>query len=300
MPSAVLKGDPSVIQAIQEILAGRGIGAAPMAGCRAAEVVVESRPQGFLMQIEDVDGRRVERMAVSIDSAASVIESWVRGDLASETLHPPVAENPEPDVTVETPDEIEADSDADLISDSGPSPKKALIDLGFEGGGGFDGSVWLGGVLEGCAVLGPTCLGAAAKIGADPSATGDSSILETRRMIIDLLAMLDFPIAFDRVTLRPGLDVGAAFIRSTKLGQDGGGENLVGENEFVENARWEFEVGGHLRGSIELGRGFGLLVGVGVSVLPLADTSPFDYDDTLLASSPRGLVRGVVGLEYSI
>ena len=289
-----------MIQAINEILAGRGIGAAPVAGCRAAEVVVESRPQGFWMQIEDVDGRKVERVVVSIDSAASVIESWVRGDLALEALQPPIAEQPEPESVVETPGELETTPVEGIETKPEPIPVKALIDLGFEGGAGFDGSIWLGGVLEGCAILGPTCLGAAAGIAGDPSATGDSAILETRRMIIDLLAMLDFPFVFDRFTLRPGLVVGAAFVRSTKVDKDNDGENLVGNNEFIENARWEFEVGGHLRGSIELGRGFGLLVGVGVAVLPLAQTSPFEDNDTMLASSPRSLVRGVVGLEYSI
>ena len=289
-----------MIQAINEILAGRGIGAAPVAGCRAAEVVVESRPEGFWMEIEDVDGRKVERVVVSIDSAASVIESWVRGDLALEALQPPIPEQPEPEPVVETPGELETTPVEDIETKPEPIPVKALIDLGFEGGAGFDGSVWLGGVLDGCVVLGPTCLGAAAGIAGDPPVTGDSAVLETRRMIIDVHAMLDFPFFFDGFTLRPGLEVGAVFLRSTKVDHDNDGENLVGENDLIGNARWEFEVGGHLRGSIELGRGFGLLVGIGVSVLPLADTSPFEYDETSLASSPRGLVRGVLGLEYSI
>jgi hypothetical protein len=291
-PAVALKGDPTVVVAIGDILSRNGISTAPEDGCPSAEATVARSKGGFAVRIQDPSERLIEREVVDCESAASIIESWVRSDLSANMLSPPTVSAPYRESNQE---KLSTNTEDDQIQKSDSPSASALIDLGFEAGAGFDGSVWFGGVLSGCAILGPTCLGAAAKLGSDPALSGDSELLETRRMILDLLAVADFPFfLLEGFTLRPGIEAGAIFLRLTKV------DDNNGIKELIETERWELAVGAHLKGALKLGRGFSLLIGISVSVLPIANTSPFNEDDTWVTGSPRGVARFAVGLEYGL
>lgn len=237
-------------------------------------------------------------MLTNARSAATAIESWAREDPAA------LSSRPASDSGTIAPDVV-ADPPA-AENDDGPSAPavvpapRGYLDLDVLVGVGFDGSAWFGGGLAGCAVLGPVCPGAGARIGIDPAVSGDSELLETRRLMVNLVGTLDFPVRFDAFALRPGIDIGAAFVRMSKLSVDEGGDHENSGDELWNAQRWEFAVGAHLTGAIQLGKGFALTVGVAALVLPAAGTDPLRDDDSSLAGVPRGSVRGIVGLEYAI
>ncbi|HUT78090.1 MAG TPA: hypothetical protein VM285_10410, partial [Polyangia bacterium] len=118
-------------------------------------------------------------MLTNARSAATAIESWAREDPAA------LSSRPAGDSGTIAPDVVADPPVAAVV----PAPR-GYLDLDVLVGVGFDGSAWFGGGLAGCALLGPVCLGAGARIGIDPAASGDSDLLETRRLLVEIVAVL--------------------------------------------------------------------------------------------------------------
>jgi hypothetical protein len=282
-----------------------GVGAQPVAGCPFASVVLSTAGDLIRVEIEDPNGRRSDRTVASAGSAATIVESWLQEDPTALST-PAAVEEP-------SPAPVEA---APLPAPTGAPRRRAYFDLDGTAGVGFDGSGWFGGGLAGCAALGPLCLGAGAAVRVDPKVSGDSDELETQRLELDLVALLDVPVRFGGFTLRPGIDLGAAFVRMSKTvpagsgeeeeqegdheGEDEGEDGRSGDGEDWIVQRWELALGAHLKAAIALGKGFALTIGVAVLVLPAADTSSFRGEESSLAGIPRGSVLGSVGLEYAL
>jgi hypothetical protein len=298
----LLEGDPVVVEAVGKILSMNGVGGTPVGRCPYAGVVLSADGDRIRVEITDRDARKSARTVTSAKSAATVVESWLQEDPTAlfprtasdmdDVAPGAVASQPPP------PAPVIADV-ASPAASSGPSPR-AYFDLDGVAGVGFDGSGWFGGGLSGCAALGPVCLGAGAKIAGDPRVSGDSAEFKTRRLLLDLVALLDYPVRLRGFTLRPGIDLGAAFARMKGLGVEADGEHENSGDELSGAQRWEFALGAHLVGAISLGKGLALTVGVAIVVLPAADTGTFGDDDASFAGVPRGVVRGSVGLEYAL
>ncbi len=296
-PVAIVDGDAEVAEAVRGVLLKNGIGTAPREDCPTVKAWVTRSESGISLRIEDALGRRSERRVVGPDAAAAIIESWVRGDLSLPLIMPPSA-----GAARKSPS-----NDGETPNDKEPPPPVARIDMGAEISGGFEGSIWFGGKLAGCYVLGPTCLGLLTRIAADSGLLGDSERMDTHRIFFALLVTVGFPVQLHRFTVLPAVGIGAGWLKTSRYAQvldideDAPEEDsqLYWE-QFIETASWELVIEGQLYGALDIGRGFSLLFGVAVDVLPLADTSPFEHDEYLLAGEPRGHVRGNIGLCYGI
>ena len=309
-----------MVDAVRGILSTNGVGAQPVGGCPFASVVLSTLGDSIRVETTDPNGRKSDRTVASAGSAAAIVESWLEEDptalsrqtagaaddvtpraVAEQPPAPAAAPVPVPAITEVTPP----------VPPSAPNPR-AYFDLDGVAGVGFDGSGWFGGGLSGCAALGRVCLGAGARVGVDPPVSGDSEELETQRLLLDLVALLDYPVRFRGFTLRPGIDFGAAFVRVTRTvrvpasggededeeedDEDEGGDTAV---EHWAIHRWELALGAHVKGAIQLGKGLALTFGAAVVVFPAADTAPFTGEEGSVAGVPRGVVRGSVGLEYA-
>ncbi len=296
-PVAIVDGDADVAESVRDILLKNGIGTTPHEDCPTVKARVTRSESGISLRIEDALGRTSQRAVVGPDAAAAIIESWARGDLSLPLIMPPsagAAENTSPRAEELPPAED-------------PPPPVARVDMGAEISGGFEGSIWFGGKLAGCYVLGPTCLGLLTRIAADSGLLGDSERMDTHRLLFSFLATVGFPVQLHRFTVLPALGIGAGWLKTSRYAQvleideDAPEEdNQRYWEQFIETASWELIVEGQLYGALDIGRGFSLLFGVAVDVLPLADTSPFEHDEYLLAGEPRGHVRGNIGLCYGI
>jgi len=300
-----------VVEAVREILSMNGVGAQPVGRCPFASVVLSTAGDRIRVETTDPNGRKSDRTVATASSAATIVESWLQEDPTA--LSPRTAGNSDVVATVVVaPIAVEDPPPVEVADPPRPAPvvpaPRAYFDLDGVAGVGFDGSGWFGGGLSGCAALGPVCLGAGSRIGVDPKVGGGSKSLDTQRLLLDIDALLDFPFRLHAVTLRPGIDLGAAFVRMTRTvaGEDEGGDaEEEGEHDDGNSGtwviqRWEFALGAHLTCAIPLGKRFALTVGAAVLVLPAADTSPFGSEDVPVAGVPRGTVLGSVGLEYAI
>lgn len=293
-----------MVKTLREILEENGISVSPIEGCPFATVAVDKSEGGLKIHIEDAHGRKAARTMLEYESVAWAIESWIRSDLNQHMLSPPsVSASP-----MVTDEEVPWTRDeGDFTATPQPEETLGYIDLGADFGVGFDGSTWFGGSLSGCVDTGPVCPGVSVKLAADPGLSGDSKKLESERKLLDLTGMLDVPIELDRFVLRPGLNVGAAMVRTSRsidyyYDETEEPREKDRKSQIVYSDRsWEFSVGGHFIGALALGRGFSLTLGVSVAVLPMADVTTGVVDEKVsLPGIPRGIARGTLGLEYAI
>ncbi|MCP4677265.1 MAG: hypothetical protein GY854_17475 [Deltaproteobacteria bacterium] len=296
-PTAIVDGDAEVAEVVRDALLKHGVGITPQEDCPTVKAWVTRSESGIVLRIEDTLGRASERTVVGPDAAAAIIESWTRGDLSLPLIMPPSAGVAQPSPL----------SDEETPPAEGPPPPVARVDIGAEVSGSFDGSIWFGGKLAGCYILGPTCLGLLTRIAADSGLLGDSERMDTHRTFFSLLVTLGFPIRLNRFTILPALGIGAGWLKTSRYVQVHEIDDDANNEEeslrwelLIETASWELVIEGQLYGALDIGRGFSLLFGAAVDVLPLADTSPFKNDEYLLAGEPRGHVRGNIGLCYGL
>jgi hypothetical protein len=201
-PAAQLQGERALLRPIRDQLEARGIAAAPEAECPSLVVDVRRASPGYDLFISDTEGRMTRRQVHNADTAALLIESWARNDLAQSLLPTsaraepasgltpvayqpaatPVADQPAPagampDEPAAPPAPPTADGAAPVVaasaslaaSRSGPAPAAAvgpslvLLGLGAETAAGRDRALWLGGRLSACVRLGAICVGPAAR-----------------------------------------------------------------------------------------------------------------------------------------
>jgi hypothetical protein len=286
VPTVLLEGDTALVPAVADALAREGIAGIPAPGCPVVRVAVRDAGDGFLVSIVDVHGRLSERTVFDVAGAAAVVASWVRGDLVA----PLLADRPGAG-TAAPPDDA-----ATIIDRTDPVPPdgEAIlgVDVGAETSVALDTSVWFGARLAGCVRLGPTCLGALARFAADPGLAGDSAELDTTRMGLDVLLVVDFPFDLGPVFLTPGAGFGAGWMRSRGKGAGRGTEDDV----YVDAGGMRADA--HVMLTIPVGAGLSLDFGLGLDVWFLTHTAPFDVDGRSLAGEPRGRLRAGLGLRY--
>jgi hypothetical protein len=276
--------EPELAAPVVAALARDGIAATAPADCPVVRARLAARPEGVLLIVDDAHGRASERLVADAENAAALIASWTRGDLIEPLLavRPtgPGGRPPAPDVAAAAP--------------AAPDRPVFGIAAAFETSGGFDGSVWFGAHLAGCARLGPTCLGALARFAGDPGLDGDSGTHDTRRLGLEVLLAVDFPIDCGAVFVSPGAGFGAGWMNATRTVYD----PEDGEEEAEEVDGGGLRADAHVTLTIPLGAGLALDVGIGLDVWILAHTSPYREEDVILAGEPQGRVRGGLGLRY--
>jgi hypothetical protein len=269
-PAAMLKGEDEVIAPLKQILETNGIRQSPVLGCPAVRANVKSSESGLLVKVEDPSGRHSERVVADDSAAASFIESWARGDISLSLLEVPYDE--------ETPPKNQNKSKEPPSVENKPSSRPLFIGLLAEVSGSTDSSIWFGGRVETCSMVGFVCLGGIVRLGYDPAVVGNSKDLETTRLGLDVLMAAQFPIAIKSVSLIPGLGLGAGWLRLS--GSKWIGEEADSEDESSRPMKEESHVVdlGGLRAdafvnlSIDLTRSLSLVIGFTASFCGLADT----------------------------
>lgn len=173
-PSAALSAP---MPELREALARRGVGA-PVEGCPAVEVRVESAVDGLRVAQSEGPFQRVP----DVDTAALLVETWVRADLI----------------------------DPLLAARRGPPPPPArpiTLDIGVDGAATNDAGSWIGGRVEGCITLGWICPGVRLRGLYDPGLTGQSATKNVWRVGLGAMATGDIVLGDLRVGLGVGVDV---------------------------------------------------------------------------------------------
>lgn len=268
-PSARLDGDPEIAAALAEKLEARGI---PPAGACAAVVAEVVAVEGkYLITVVDAWGRKASRHAATLDTAASLIESWARADLEEPLLRtapeetPAISEAPAEAPPAATPPE--APSAPTFVS----SPLPADDDVGFslrlaaELGSSSDGSGWAGVAAGGCGQIGAFCFGGTAR-------AGQRFGRDTRRAHgLELLADVTLPISLGALELRPAFGLGGSWrgagdreCRRGRSGRTCDGLFLEDDGDAVMAAETRLD------GSLALSPGFA------VELTTSASYAPFD------------------------
>jgi len=294
-----LTGNREVVGSLEAILTERGIDVNPWLGCHAATAEMGEADGRLQVKIEDRNGRKISRTATDLNSAASIIESWVRDDLVMEALPSP----PAPVATTKPAVKPAKQRPAQRPVEQSPevlSAQRAIFALGVTTGTGFDGSGWFGGAASACRMAGPTCIGGLFALSLDVNAGDYHETAYVSRFSMSFKASLDFPVFFRRFTLRPGVTSGAVVLRTdVEAIEERTGKDEDSILNYIENITLAWSVGAHVGGSFAIGLGFFVTMDAFIDVLPLVDTAPYSPNDKLtMPGLPRGFFKGLLGLEY--
>lgn len=214
-PSASLQGESSIVAALEPVLQQRGVevhavAAAPafVASCRRVTVEVALDDGRILVHVTDPEGRQLSRSAEDTEAAATVIESWARGDLVEPLLAArgvlEVGPVPGARATTSRPRERPA-----FAIGGGP-------ELGVSG----DGALWSGARVYGCGRLAGLCAGGLLRVAKDLEQRGDTAELGTARYAIGLAATLEWPIGRGRFAVAPGIGLGLTSVTASLAAED--------------------------------------------------------------------------------
>jgi hypothetical protein len=192
-PCATVSGDPVLASAVVELLVARGITASDDCGAIVARV---TRDRDAI-----VVARGEDELAVSdAATAATVVESWARADVASPLLaeralpQPPVARGRSIDSAV-------------AITASAGEPHGLQVFAALETSIASDRTSWLGSQVGACVMIGPICAAARMRFA---KVTGGPGPWEHQldRAGGELLVGGDIPFRIGPLTLVPGFGGG--------------------------------------------------------------------------------------------
>jgi hypothetical protein len=273
-PAVALAGDPSLIEGIGEVLSARGIALDP-AGCPAVQARVERRGDELVIDVDRADGSSVERVVGEPATAATVIESFTRGDVDAPLLAGrAVPRSPSIEVRAAPP--------------AGGAPGKAARGVqwfgAFETSYASDHTSWLGAQVGVCVMLGPVCAASrvhAAGVAAGPGPWKDA----VERRNIELLVGIDIPLRLRGWTAAPGFAAG--------LGQ----MHTRGTTHDMRSETGGMRAEIHAGVAIPLARRFAVEVSAAAA---LTQETTVEWGPTVapLPAEPRAFGRLGVGLRY--
>jgi hypothetical protein len=215
-PAVELRGAPAVVSGLESLLSRRGVTPRAVPNCAAARAEVAITAKGYAVSIEDGDGRRSERAVTTLESAGTLIETWVRpelGPLAGIEMAP-----------------------APVVSHWAPPRGISAVGVGsaFETSLALDRSLWLGAGASAGVLWGPVWLGARGRLARQSWASLPSGVSASGTDAA-LLAVVGWPFALGRLQLVPSAGLGLGWWSSTLVrhdAQDGdqqGGSSNSGE-----------------------------------------------------------------------
>jgi hypothetical protein len=299
-PTAVLQGEIDVVDAVQQTLAGHGVGTIPTQGCPFVNARLTRCEGGLQVQVADADGRTSERVVATPAVAAALVESWTRSDIGAELLAPTLVGGLGTPgagfASVETGESVEVADDREAWS--------GWLGLTGEVPVGSDRSTWFGARVGLCGRMGPACVGVLARFAYDSGLSGNSEELQTQRMGADGLFLLDFPLEWPSVHLVPGIGIGGGWARSSRYIEPEDEEEEEEDqdrNEVhgqIDNDRGGLRVDAHLLLAIMLTRGLSLDIAASVGLSAMGYYGAYNYDDARVAGEPRAFFRAGAGLGY--
>jgi len=276
-PAVALTGDDALVAAVGALLGARGI-THETPRCPAVRATVERRGLWVVVGIDGPAGVPIERSVREAATAATVIESWTRNDVAAPLL-----------ATRAVPALDDVAEHAVVVA-SPPAARGIQLLAAEETSVASDGTVWQGLQLEACIMLGPIC--AAARLHGGKVISQPASWDGFGRNGAELYAGIDVPIALGRTRLTPGFAAGYGTM-FTRHKSDG-------ERMGIEISGPRAEV--HVAFSIPLSAHLALdLVTTGALTQATAmETHGTDAPDptVVFPDEPRALVRFAVGVRY--
>lgn len=270
-----VSGDPALVDRVSEVLAARGV------TCDTPRARIERRGEQLVVATDAVDGVVTERAVGDPTTAATVIESWARADIAEPLLAIRPVAAPAP----------EAMPVREIVTVARPESRGVQLFAAAETSFGSDHTGWLGAQVGGCVMIGPVC--AAARLRFASVATGPGpwqGALERRGT--ELLVGGDVPIRIGRAVLSPGFAGGIGQIHThieSPLGHMGS-----------ETAGLRADV--HATLSYPLGKNLAFDLSLAVDVTQATDTETrlrmTAPDELALPDEPLFLFRLGAGLRY--
>jgi hypothetical protein len=221
-----LAGEPALVEAIGRELGTRGIA---VEACPSLRATVAWRGAELVVVVDD--GRSTERTVGEVATAATVIESFARGDVALPLLATravPAPPHREPPVEP-------------------PRPSLQLA-ANVESSFANDGTTWLGASAKICVRLGPLC--AAARFRTMEVVEGLGGV---ERGLNELLIGVDVPIALGRWRLAPGFAGGLGGMET----RVGGMKRETGGFRAETHVSLAIPIANQLAIDLSLGAGFG-------------------------------------------
>jgi hypothetical protein len=226
-PACAVGGDPELGGTVAGILAARGIDAGQ---CEAVHARIDRRGPAIVVTSEGAGGA-IERTVDDPATAATVIESWVRTDLATPLLAAHAVAIADP---MRSPPELPADG----VTDQAPAAASGLRPhamLAFETSFASDRTTWVGPSIGACVMIGPVC--AAAHVRFATLVAGPGPWDKDDRIETELLLGGDIPLHVGRVVVVPGF---------------GGGIGVTGTHFEMSEMRMYSRTGG-LRSDVHVG-----------------------------------------------
>lgn len=276
-PAVALTGDDALVGAIRELLGARGI-TPETPRCPAVRARVERRGPWLVVGTDGPDGVPIERSVTEAATAATVIESWTRSDVAAPLL------------ATRTVPAFEVAAPRVVVVASPPAARGIQLFAAEETSVASDRTVWEGMQLEACIMLGPIC--AAARLHGGKVIGQPASWAGFARNGAEVYAGIDVPIALGRTRLTPGFAAGYGTM-FTRYKTDG--ERMGVE---ISGPRAEVHVAFSLPLSAHLA--LDLVTTAALTQATAMETHGTDVPDpgVVFPDEPRALVRFAVGVRY--
>jgi hypothetical protein len=215
-PVVRVTGEPSLAGPVIALLRERGVSVDGESRCGTLTAVLTASGERTRVTIVDAEGRTALRMAEDARAAATVIESWARGDLSA----PLLAAREPPPATVRA--RQAPDREAPPPIEQAAAIETRPIAIGAAAGAGLssDGALWTWAHAQACVVVGPACLGALVRYASDTESQGDSNVRVTARRSLDLLVIADVPLRLGPVVVIPGVGFGQTALRAQRQSGD--------------------------------------------------------------------------------
>lgn len=274
--TAAVVGDDDLVAELRVELDQRGVPLTSFAPTAALLVHVERTDQGIRLELRDRDGRAADRAAASVSIGATLVESWLRTDIASPLLM--ARAHPAPPQTA---------------SSSTAEPAAPAVSIALESSIGTDRSFWTGGRAAACVSIRAFCPGFVLRMAYDPRKTTGASydrgdVDDLRRFTADALLGIDRPFEYGRATLTPGLAAGVQWlVANTTRGEHDGN---VARLAFATEARLVL--------GIAIARAVSVELGVSALLSPFRHRDAFEEDGFTIPGNPLGYLRAGLGLRY--
>jgi hypothetical protein len=261
-------------------LAERGIEMAPSrteARCGVVRADVEEKGDGFVVRIADAYGRLDTRTVSRSETAASLIESWVRSDLNAIALASNETAGPDPArVPLRAPQDPPASEATAKLSPEPTARPLVRLAAAAEAYLDNDAQLWAGASATAWFRAGSVYVGPTARF-LVLSRKDDDSSFEPNGKMIELLMSAEMPIAIGPATIRPGAGLGGAW---SSLSWEPSEEAPNSTEHRVARRGIAPHANVHLSATVAASEG--VAIGLGL----VADLAPF--------ASPQAVVNGFV------
>ena len=297
-PAVALTGDDAAVRAVREQLDARGI-AGETPSCPVLRAQLERRGAQLIVRIErpaaagevagpapaaGAPGAMVERTVGGPATAATVIESWVRSDVAA-----PLLETRAIATAAAEPAAAVAATASDA---STPAATGIQVFVAAETSLGSDRTVWQGMQLGACVMLGPICVAARVHGGKVIAAPGGWDRFV--RKGAEAYGGIDIPIALGSTRLTPGFAAGYGTMLTHHIGEGDEKTGIEISGPRAEaHVSWSIPLTPHLALDLETTAELTQATGTETHGAPSGTDPAIVYPD-----APRALFRLAVGVRY--